>query len=187
MVESLCSSSRRRPNSLTTCAATRKTSDATSAANSLSNARPTRSSFKRPISSFAEAQQIGGVADRPLAEPVDRLAGNEQIPQQDQQGLGRRELRAAVLLRQGVAEELLQAYATEQIIHDGQRPHGFRPQHGPAGTRHRAAREMATRASCASFENVLATWLGTPSMRGIAHLPTRPLRHTPATMGLYNR
>ena len=76
MVESLCSSSRRRPNSLTTCVATVKTSEGTSAANSLSKARPTRSSLSSPTSFSVKPKQIGSVACGPFAEAVDRFAGN---------------------------------------------------------------------------------------------------------------
>ena len=60
---------------------------------------------------LGQSQQIGSVSDCPLAKTVDRLAGKEQVPQQNQQCFRRRELRAAVFLRQSVSEEFLQRRA----------------------------------------------------------------------------
>ena len=48
-----------------------------------------------------QAQHIGGVACGPFAHAVDRLAGDQQVAQQDQQGLDRREFRAAVFRAAG--------------------------------------------------------------------------------------
>ena len=58
-----------------------------------------------------QAQGIGGMACGPFAHAVDRLAGDEQVAQQDQEGLDRRELRAAVFRRQGGAQKILQPHA----------------------------------------------------------------------------
>ena len=68
-----------------------------------------------------QAQCIGSMTDGPLAHPVDRPAGNEQIAQQDQQGLDRRELRAAIFRRQSRPQKILQPHATQERIEDRHR------------------------------------------------------------------
>ena len=86
---------------------------------------------------LGQVQQIGSVADRPLTKTVNRFPGNEQIAKQDQQGLCWGELRAAVLRRECVSEELFQAYSAEQFIHHGQCTNGGRTQKRTTGSRHR--------------------------------------------------
>ena len=53
-----------------------------------------------------QAQDVGGVACGPFAYAVERFSGDEQIAEQDQEGLDRRELRAAVFGRQRGAQEV---------------------------------------------------------------------------------
>ena len=69
-----------------------------------------------------QAQQVGGVACGPFAYAVDRLPREQQVSQQDQEGLDRRELRAAIFRRQRGPQELLQPHPPHQVVEDGQGP-----------------------------------------------------------------
>ena len=103
----------------------------------LRNARRRRSPCCGSANGRSTGWSSSQVSGSPLTDAVNRLAGNQQIPQQDQRGLGWRELRAAVLLRQSIAKILFQAYPTEQSIQHGQSAHRGRIEHAWADTRHR--------------------------------------------------
>ena len=99
MVESLCNSSKRRPNSLTAFAAYSQDQRRYVGGEQFVQ-HPTyavviqESDFVR-----GQPQQVGRISDCPLAKTVDRLAGKQQIAKQNQQGFRRRKLRTAVFPR----------------------------------------------------------------------------------------
>jgi hypothetical protein len=68
----------------------------------------------------------------PLADAVEGLAGDEQVPDQDEQPGGGGDARPAVLTRQVVAEELIESEPLEEAIEDRQRGEAAGGQ-GPAG------------------------------------------------------
>ncbi len=92
-----------------------------------------------------KAQRLGSMAGRPFAHAIDRLAGKEQIAEQDQQRLDRRELGAAIFRRQCRAEEILQPHAPQKVVEDRQRADGGGAQHLAAGTGLRWRRRFGER------------------------------------------
>ena len=67
-------------------------------------------------------QGLGVDSSGPGRGAVEGLAGEEEILEEDHQGLRRGEACPAVLRRQIVAEEGLQSQAAEQAVDDGQQP-----------------------------------------------------------------
>jgi hypothetical protein len=67
---------------------------------------------------LGEPEQVGDVPRRPLADAVKRLAGQEQVLEQDQETGGRIDAAAAVLGGQIRAEELRESQAFEDAIED---------------------------------------------------------------------
>ncbi len=56
---------------------------------------------------FAFSPNFPGVACGPFAHAIDRFAGDEQVAKQDQEGLDRRKLGAAIFRRQGGPQKVL--------------------------------------------------------------------------------
>ena len=80
-----------------------------------------------------QAQQVGGISGRPLADAVQRLARDQQVAYQNHQGLGGGHLHPLVLPRQVFPEKLLQAEPLEDMVEDGQGPGLDRTQAASAG------------------------------------------------------
>jgi hypothetical protein len=72
------------------------------------------------------------VSSRPLGEAVEGLAGDQEVPEQEQQPGGRGDPRAAVLAREVVAEDRLDWEAIEEAVEDRQDTDGVRIE-GAAG------------------------------------------------------
>jgi len=92
-----------------------------------------------------DADCLGGVACGPFADTVDRLPRDEQVAEQDQEGLDRRELDAAIFRRQRRAEKVFQSHAAEEMIENGQRAHRGRTQHVSLGAGKRRCRRLGRR------------------------------------------
>ena len=67
---------------------------------------------------LGEPEQVGDVPRRPLADAVERLAGQEQVLEQDQETGGRIDAASAVLRGQIRAEKLRESQAFEDAIED---------------------------------------------------------------------
>src|SRR5271156_866095 len=67
-----------------------------------------------------ESQGGGIVASGPVGGAIEGFAGEEEVFEQDDQGLRRGDARAAILGGQVVAEEVFQSQAHEQTIEDRQ-------------------------------------------------------------------
>ena len=85
------------------------------------------------------------MACSPFAHAVNRLPRDEQVAEQDQEGLDRRELDAAIFRRQRRAEKVFQSHAAEEMIEDGQRAHSGRTQHILAGAGNVLGRRLGRR------------------------------------------
>jgi hypothetical protein len=68
----------------------------------------------------AQAQPPGDEPRGPLADAGERLAGDEEVLEQEEQAGGGRDLGAGGLRGEPVAEELLQAEPLEEALEDGQ-------------------------------------------------------------------
>ena len=67
----------------------------------------------------SQSEGIGGMACRPFADAVNRLARDQKVTQQDQEGLDRREFHAAILRRQRRTEEFRQPHAPQNVVENG--------------------------------------------------------------------
>jgi hypothetical protein len=65
-------------------------------------------------------QALGIVARGPGSDAVEGFAGEQEILEEDHQGLGRGEATPAILRGQIVAEEVFQPQASQQAIEDGE-------------------------------------------------------------------
>ncbi len=81
-----------------------------------------------------QPQRIGGVACGPFAHAIDRLPRDQEVPQQNQEGLDRREFRAAVFGRQGGGEKIPQPHAPQELVEDRQGADGVGTQCAAWGT-----------------------------------------------------
>ena len=73
-----------------------------------------------------QAEESGDVARGPLADAVEGLAGDEEVLEQEQQPGGGGDARAAVLAREVVAEDRLEAESVEEAVEDRQGGDGVR-------------------------------------------------------------
>ena len=80
----------------------------------------------------AQAEALGDVPRRPLADAIEGLAGDEEVLEQEQEPGGRGDAAAPVLARQVVTEERLEAEAVEEAVEDRQDTDGGRVE-GMAG------------------------------------------------------
>ena len=103
-----------------------------SASKRRSRQRPTRSSLSEGICRGDSPSEFGDVPRGPLADAVEGLAGDEQVPEQEQQPGGGGDAGPAVLARQVVAEERLEAEPFEEAVEDRQDADGVGVE-GPAG------------------------------------------------------
>ena len=67
---------------------------------------------------LGDPEQVGDVPRRPFADAVERLAGQEEVLEQDQETGGRIDAASAVLRGQIRAEELRESQAFEDAIED---------------------------------------------------------------------
>jgi hypothetical protein len=111
-----------------------------------------------------QVQDVGRVVRGPFAHAIDRPSRDEQIAEQDQEGLDRRELGAAIFGRQGGAEEFRQARPPQKSIEDRQGPDGLRAEAqsslaGLGGGRNfRRGRLGGGRGTSGRHVNLLGSW-----------------------------
>jgi hypothetical protein len=69
----------------------------------------------------SEAQEVGPVGSGPGGEAIERLPGEEEVPQEDPQA-DRGSLVAAPGSREPVPQDLLDTKPTEEVVEDGETP-----------------------------------------------------------------
>ena len=92
----------------------------TSASKSRSRARPTRSSLSAASWSSESPKQRGFVPRGPLADAVEGLARDEQVPCEQEQHRGVGDAPATVLARESVAKRLADAEPAKKSVEDRQ-------------------------------------------------------------------
>src|SRR6185437_7752288 len=114
-----CNSSRPTWNSRMTWRTTAMISVGPIPSNMRSRQRPRRSSCKRDRS-CSRRPEVGWEEGRPLTDAVDRLAGHEEIGEEDEQGGHGREFGTRVVPGEMLAEEASQLHPLDDSVEQGQ-------------------------------------------------------------------
>jgi hypothetical protein len=77
---------------------------------------------------LAEAEEIGGEAGRPLTDAIDRLARQEEIGEEDEQGGNGRQFGTRVVSGEMFAEDALQLHPLDDSLEQRQGPDVIGPE-----------------------------------------------------------
>jgi len=97
---------------------------------------------------LAKAEEVGGEEGRPLADAIDRLAGHEEIGEEDEQGGDGREFGPRVVPGEMFAEEALQLHPLDDPLEQWQGPDVIGPEFEAVGLSVFAREDFGPGAAC---------------------------------------